>query len=87
MDFKTIFDGHIYTLQEFTSPSGDGVMFSLQNSGIGVGTLYYNDNHKSACIIDADFVSYDIDYWTVSRMTDYDDITALIVVNCSPSYQ
>ena len=87
MDFKTIFDGHIYTLHEFTSPSGGGVMFSLQDSGSGVGTLYYNDNHESACIIDADSVSYPIDYWAVSEMTDYDDITALIVVNCSPSYQ
>ena len=87
MDFKTIFDGHTYTLHKFTSPSGDGVMFSLQNSGIGVGTLYYNDNHESACIMDADFVSYPIDYRAVSEMTDYDDITALIVVTCCASYQ
>ena len=87
MDFKTIFDGHIYTLHEFISPSGDGVVFILQDSASEVGTLYYNDNHESACIIDADSVSYPVDYWTVSEMTDYDDITALIVVNCSPSYQ
>jgi hypothetical protein len=87
MDFKTIFDGHTYTLHKFTSPSGSGVMFSLQDSASGVGTLYYNDNHESACIIDADSVSYPIDYWAVSEMTDYDDITALIVVTCSPSYQ
>ena len=87
MDFKTIFDGHTYTLHEFISPSGSGVMFSLQDSGSGVGTLYYNDNHESACIVDADSVSYPIDYWTVSEMTDYDDITALIVVNCCASYQ
>jgi len=87
MDFKTIFDGHTYTLHEFTSPSGSGVMFTLQDSAGEVGTLYYNDNHESACIIDADSVSYPIDYWAVSEMTNYDDITALIVVNCSPSYQ
>jgi len=87
MNFKTIFDGHTYTLHEFTSPSGSGVMFTLQDSAGEVGTLYYNDNHESACIIDADSVSYPIDYWVVSEMTNYDDITALIVVNCSPSYQ
>ena len=87
MDFKTIFDGHIYTLHKFTSPSGDGVMFTLQDSAGDVGTLYYNDNHESACIVDADSVSYPVDYWTVSEMTDYNDITALIVVNCSASYQ
>ena len=87
MDFKTIFDGHTYTLQEFISLSGSGVTFSLQDSASEVGTLYYNDNHESACIIDADSVSYAIDYWTVSEMTDYDDITALIVVNCCASYQ
>ena len=85
MNFKTIFDGHAYTLHEFTSTSG--VTFSLQDSGSGVGTLYYNDNHESACIIDADSVSYPVDYWTVSEMTDYDDITALIVVTCCASYQ
>jgi len=87
MDFKTIFDGHTYTLHEFTSPSGSGVMFTLQDSAGEVGTLYYNDNHESACIIDADSVSYPVDYWAVSEITDYDDITALIVVTCSPSYQ
>ena len=87
MNFKTIFDGHTYTLHEFTSPSGSGVMFTLQDSAGEVGTLYYNDNHESACIIDADSVSYPIDYWVVSEMTNYDDITALIVVNCSASYQ
>jgi len=87
MDFKTIFDGHTYTLHEFTSPSGSGVMFTLQDSAGKVGTLYYNDNHESACIVDADSVSYPVDYWTVSEMTDYNDITALIVVNCSASYQ
>jgi len=87
MNFKTIFDGHTYTLHEFTSPSGSGVMFTLQDSAGEVGTLYYNDNHESACIIDADSVSYPIDYWAVSEMTNYDDITALIVVNCSASYQ
>ena len=87
MDFKTIFDGHTYTLHESTSPSGSGVMFTLQDSAGEVGTLYYNDNHESACIVDADSVSYPVDYWTVSEMTDYNDITALIVVNCSASYQ
>jgi len=87
MDFKTIFDGHTYTLNEFTSFSGGGVMFTLQDSAGEVGTLYYNDNHESACIVDADSVSYPVDYWTVSEMTDYNDITALIVVNCSASYQ
>jgi len=87
MDFKTIFDGHTYTLHESTSPSGSGVMFTLQDSAGDVGTLYYNDNHESACIVGADFVSYPADYWMVSEIPDYDDVTALIVVTCCASYQ